>query len=62
MAIGLPIGIGWGTAIGVTTGNLALWLGLGVAIGVGAGGAITAVLARQAAKQKRQASLDGSEG
>lgn len=32
--MGLVLGIGLGTAIGVATDNLAVWIGVGVAIGV----------------------------
>lgn len=37
MAAGVAIGIGLGSAIGIATDNLGLWIALGIVFGAGAG-------------------------
>jgi len=39
--VGIALGAGIGTAIGVATDNLGLWLGVGIAIGAGIGTILT---------------------
>ena len=37
LSIGIALGVGLGTAVGIITDNIGLWLSLGVAIGAGVG-------------------------
>jgi 2-keto-3-deoxy-6-phosphogluconate aldolase len=37
LSIGIALGVGFGTVVGVITDNIGLWLSVGVAIGVGVG-------------------------